>query len=149
ARVVVQRRGVVAGAWTVLAALLIPFARGADRRLDLGARVPDSESARVAELLGSRVESPFARYAVLVVRGVDVDRDGDRMLLRGIEDRIAASTFVTETRSILDRPDTLFRGSGTTFMIVGLTDAQRPDSIIASLRAISVALLPRLRRAHP
>ena len=152
AALVVRRRGVVLAGWALAAALLLPLARGVEHRLDTGARVPGSESARVEELLATRFESPFARYAVLVVSGVPpMDADSTRALLRGIVPAVARHPAVGGTFSALTSDDALFLGDGGgTFVVVGLRDPQaRADSLLPSLRLTTAALVPALRARHP
>src|ERR1051325_1819470 len=105
----VRNRRMVLLAWVIAAAALIPFARGAEKRLETGTQVPGSESARVSELLATTLRSPFAHYAALVVRGVAADSSRN-VVLRRIEARLKSNRVVTAVRSSLDTPDTLFTG---------------------------------------
>jgi len=149
---VVRRRRLVLALWTLAAALLLPMARGVERRLDTGARVPGSESARVAELLATKFESPFARYAVLVVRGVpDITTDSARMTLRDLVQAVSENPTVGGTFSLLNSGDSLFVGQdGGTFVIVGLRQTETNiDSVLPSLRRTTERLLPALRSRYP
>src|SRR5262245_61613183 len=70
ARLVVRGRWVVAGFWAAAAVALLPQARHAARRLQVGARIETSESAAVERLLAGSLASSYARFAVLVIRGI-------------------------------------------------------------------------------
>lgn len=149
---VVSHRRTVILLWVLAAVSLIPFARGVEPLLETGTRVPDSESSRAAELLTTKVSSQFARYAVLVVRGIpNPTRDSGRALLEHIVSRVNANRAVVATFSLLDVPDTLFVGrDGGTFVIVGLDDSEMSiDSLVPSLRATTQPLLGQFRARHP
>jgi len=99
------------------------------------------------------VMSPFARYAVLVVRGIPnpaTDSAG-RALLARIVSRVNANMAVASTFSVLDVRDSLFVGrDGGTFVIVGLEESEMSiDSLIPSLRGTTRQLLGELRSQHP
>lgn len=149
---VVKRRRLVVALWALAAAILLPMARGVEGRLDTGARVPGSESARVAELLATKFESPFARYAVLVVRGIpDIASDTALTTLRAIVQATSRNSMVAGTFSLLTSSDSLFIGrDGGTFVVVGLRQAEANiDSVLPSLRRTTERLLPALRAHHP
>lgn len=152
ARAVVRHRGWVAAGWVVAALLLLPFAAGVERVLDVSARIDGSESAAVQRALGERFASPFARYAVLVVSGVpSPDGEEGRRALERVVAGVSATPGVTRAFSWLDAPDTLFtpRGGGT-FLIAGLDDgAPSTDALVPGLRATARALEDSLRAAHP
>jgi RND superfamily putative drug exporter len=152
AELVVRRRQVALGIWVVAAATLLPFARGVERRLETGARVPGSESAQVNELLASRFASPYAQYAILVVRGLPPPTtEAGRATLGEIVRVLRASPDVAGTFSILDMPDTLFVGAGAgTFVIVGLRASTQAavDTVLPRLRSTTAALLPALRTRY-
>ena len=99
--------------WLGAAALLLPQAARVEDGLDVSARILGSESARVEEMLDERFESPFARNAVLVARGVPGPHtpDGERVL-RQIIDSLTAQPGVTGTFSHLDQPDPFLVGDG-------------------------------------
>ncbi|MEO6527475.1 MAG: MMPL family transporter, partial [Gemmatimonadaceae bacterium] len=152
ARGVVEHRAWLAIAWLLAAALLLPLARGASARLQVAARVEGSESDATSRLLADRFDSPFARSAVLVVRGVPApDREEGRAALRRLVDATTAVRGVTRTLSYLDVPDPAFIGSGGgTFLIAGLdARAGSGDSIVARLRSGTAAAANALRTAHP
>ena len=145
-----HRRALLLG-WVAVAAVLLPQAGGLERRLETGARIPGSESDEAARLIATRFASPFARFAVLVVRGLPALGDpSGRQALAAIVQGVSAQPSVSGTFSVLDAPDTLFVGSdGSTFVIVGLRDHVEPDSVLAMLRASTTALARGLRSAHP
>jgi putative drug exporter of the RND superfamily len=148
----VRHRRAVVFTWALAAAILIPFARGVEQRLETGTRVPDSESARAAELVTTRIMSAFARYAVLVVRGVpNPASDSGRALLARIVTRVNADPAVVSTFSMLDVQDSLFVGRDEgTFVIVGLEEGGMSiDSLMPSLRGTTHRLLQELRGQHP
>lgn len=148
---VVEHRRVILAAWALVAMAMIPFARGAQRRLETGTRVPGSESARAEELLSTRLASPFAKHAVLVVRGVPSPMtDGGRAVLERIVDRLMVVQPVAATFSALDLRDTLFAANGGTFVIAGLDAPETPtDSILPLLRTTTAALQAELRAEYP
>ncbi|MFN2566174.1 MAG: MMPL family transporter [Gemmatimonadaceae bacterium] len=150
---VVRRRRVVLLVWAALAATLLPLARGVEHRLETGARIPGSESARVAELLATRFDSPYAQYAVVVARGLPhpLTTPG-RAALGEITQALRAVPAVAGTFSALDARDTLFAGAnGGTFVVVGLRAAPPGvmDIVLPQLRRTTEALLPSLRARHP
>lgn len=149
---VVRRRRLVFAAWAIAAAVLLPLARGVEQRLETATRVPGSESARVAEVLATKFASPFARYAVLVVRGIPSPAsDTGRVVIDMIVRAIAADSAVAGTFSFLDLRDSLFLGSdGGTFIIAGLRPGKaRLDAVLPALRHVSARLLPTLHPQHP
>ncbi len=151
---IVRHRRAVLVAWALVAAALIPFARGVEQRLDTGTRVPGSESARAAVLMGDRLASPFARHAVLVVRGIPSPfQDSGRATLARIVGRVRANSAVAATFSLLDAPDTLFAArDGSTFVMVGFREGESGtsvDAVLPSLRATTAALVAELRARHP
>ncbi|MDQ3950703.1 MAG: MMPL family transporter [Gemmatimonadota bacterium] len=152
AELVVRRRRVALGVWAVVAAALVPLARGVERRLETGTRVRGSESAQVSELLATRFASPYAQYAVLVVRGLPPPAtEAGRAALGEIVRVLRASPAVTGTFSALDVPDTLFVGpGGGTFVIVGLRASTQAavDTVLPPLRATTAAVRSALRARH-
>src|SRR5436190_24116635 len=102
AAVVRHRRWIIAG-WTVVAVALAPLARGVQDHLETNVRIPRSESARVDELLSSAFATRFARFAVLVVRGLPpATTDSGRVMLRRLLDVVRASPSVMGTLAALD-----------------------------------------------
>ncbi|HET7456891.1 MAG TPA: MMPL family transporter, partial [Gemmatimonadaceae bacterium] len=159
ARWVVRHRGVVAVAWAVVAAVLLPLAGGVERHLQVGARVEGSESERVERMLVDRFATPFARYAVLVVAGTPSPRTPEgAAVLKRVASAAAGVPGVTRTFSWLDARDTMFvagasprADAATTFVVVGL-DATRgtaADALVPALRAATAPLADSLRAAYP
>lgn len=149
---VVRKRGFILALWAVAVAVVLPLARGVERKLDTGARVPGSESAEVAELLATKFASPFARYAVLVVRGIpNVVADSEHATLRAIVQAVEGNPSVAGTFSRLTSSDSLFVApNGGTFIVVGLKQAEMSiDSVLPSLRRTTEAVVLPLRAQHP
>ena len=152
AEIVVRHRRWVVAAWLVLAVLVVPHAIGAEKRLDVSAAVPGSESARVGSLLATHFESAFPTYAVLVITGgADPSTAAGRLLLSRVRDRVAAIPFVARTFSYLDAPDSLLIGpAGETYLLVGLhSGGRRPDELVPVLRQETTALTGAERERYP
>lgn len=150
---VIKHRWWVLGAWLVIVAVLAPLAGRVEHRLDVSARVAGSESARVDEMLRDRFFSPFARHAVLVVRGAPspLTPDGDS-LLSAILEEVGAIPGVTGTVSYLDAQDTIFVSSsgGETFVIVGIDPGDSaPDVMVPPLRDAAGRIADELRARYP
>jgi RND superfamily putative drug exporter len=153
ARTIVRRRGWIALAWLVAAALLLPAARHVANVLEVSARVEGSESAAVERLLSGPLASSYARFVVLVVRGVPSPAAPEgAAVLRRITKPLRRAPQVSGVFSYLDRADTLFlapRERGT-FVIVGLAAGDvTPDRLIPPLRAVTESLGARLRATYP
>ncbi|HET9011906.1 MAG TPA: MMPL family transporter, partial [Gemmatimonadaceae bacterium] len=152
ARMVVRRRGRVALAWALAALLLLPFAAGVERVLDVSARIDGSESAAVQRALAERFASPFARYAVLVASGLpSPDGEAGRRALARVAAGVSATPGVTRVFSWLDARDTLFtpRGGGT-YLLAGLAEeGGSADALVPGLRATARALEDSLRAEYP
>lgn len=152
ASAVVKRRRVSFAIWALLAALVLPHTPGVEHRLEAASRIPGSDSERVAELMASRFASPFARSAVLVVKGVtEPAGEAGQNVLRSIVAALESNAGVAGTFSLLDEPDDVFIGrNGGTFIVVGLKDSGgKVDSRLQSLRLTTAALGPPLRATHP
>ncbi len=148
---IVRRRGWIAVAWSAAAIVLLPAAGRVERVLDVAARVEGSESAAVDSALTTRFDSPFARYAVLVVTGMSSPADSlGGAALRTIVDTLRATGGVSATWSYVDQSEMLFVGRDTagavgTFVVVGLGASSKPDTLLVGLRAATTrlrALLP-------
>lgn len=152
ATLVVHRRRAALVLWTAVSAALVPLARGVEQRLETGARIPGSESAEVSQLLAERFTSPYAQYAVLVVRGLPAATTAPgRAALGEIVRVLRASPVVTGTFSALDVPDSLFAGTGGgTFVVVGLRASNQAaiDALLPGLRRTTTALASALRAQH-
>ena len=150
-RFVVRRRRLCFAAWAVAAAALLPLAAGVERSLVTGVRIPGSGSARADSLLAARFASPYAEYAVLVVRGLPAPSTPEgRAALERVAAAVRADGAVAGIFSVLDAPDTLFVGArGGTFMVVGLREGAEPvDHALARLRARTATLAAALRPRH-
>lgn len=150
---VIKHRWWALGAWLVMVAVLAPLAGRVEHRLDVSARVAGSESARVEEMLRDRFVSPFARHAVLVVRGAPspLTPAGDSLLSAILED-VVAIPGVTGTVSYLDAQDTIFVSSsgGETFVIVGIDPGDSaPDVMVPPLRDAAGRIAGELRARYP
>jgi len=151
-RLVVRGRAWIALAWVLIAVALLPQARHLAARLEAAAEVEGSESAAVSRLLQGPLQSAYARYAVLVVRGVPSPTTAQgAAVLRRIVDTLARAPQVTAVYSYLDRPDTLLVGErGGTLLLVGLTaDSAPADRLIPPLRQLTVGLAEVLRAGLP
>ena len=149
---VLHRRWIVA-AWALMLALLAPAAARVEQVLDVSARVENSESAVVDEVLRTRFASPFARHAVLVLSGVPGPRsDSGVALLRDAVDAVRAVPGVTGTISWLDAGDSLFApgAGGGTFVIVGVDPtSSSADAMVPLLRSATTAASDRMRSTYP
>jgi putative drug exporter of the RND superfamily len=152
AEIVVARRRWIISAWLVLAAFVLPHAIGAEKRLDVSADVPGSESARVASLLATHFQSAFPTYAVLVITGgADPSTAAGRQLLSRVRDKVSTIPFVARTFSYLDSPDSLLIGrAGETYLLVGLEPGKRrPDELVPLLRRETTALAAAEAGTYP
>ncbi len=148
-----KRRWILGAVWLVAAGLLLPRACHVEDGLDVSARILGSESAQVEQVLVERFESPFARNAVLVARGVPspATPEGERALRR-IVDVLESLPEVADTFSHLEQPDPFFVGDGSsgTFVVVGLeAPGGRVDRLLPGLRAATAALRGDLARERP
>ena len=147
-----HRRWVVA-AWLVLIAALVPAAARVEQVLDVSARVEGSESSGVEAMLRTRFDSPFARYAVLVLTGIPDPASGPgTRLLESVVKEVRAVRGVTGTISWLDGRDSLFRSGASdgTFVIVGVTaEGVSADGMIGLLRETTARLADQLHEAQP
>ena len=141
----------VVAAWVGVLLLLLPLAGGAERRMDVSARVPGSESERVASILAADFASPFADYAVLVVDGVpSPDTDAGAAVLADVVRDVGAAPGVLRTFSWVDARDPVFLPRTGTFVVVGLArDAGAADAAVPRLREVSSRVERSLRRMHP
>ena len=138
-------------AWVVVLLALLPLAGGAERRLDVAARVPGSESERVAQILARDFASAFAEYAVLVVDDVPPPSttEGARVLEEVVR-AVGSAPGVLRTFSWLDARDSVFLARTGTFVIAGLArDAGPVDAVVPRLREVSARTEAALRARHP
>ena len=151
ATAVVRHRRAAFLIWLALALALVPAAREVEGRLEAGARITGSQSDEVSQRIATSFSSPFAQFAVLVVRGLPDPRDSaGRNALGRIIRKVGDLPPVSGTFSMLDAPDTLFVGAhGSTFIVVGLTGADASaDSVLTVLRAGTAEIGAALRAEH-
>jgi len=151
ARRVPRRRLGILLFWAILAAVLVPEARNAARRLESIVRVEGTLAASVDDDLAHRFHSPFVHRVVLVVGGIpDPETPDGRRALERVVAAVSALPGVAGTVSYLDSPEAVFRGRGGTFLVVGLDSGNRPaESLMAPLRLATLGLQGELRRAYP
>jgi putative drug exporter of the RND superfamily len=144
-----SRRALVA--WAIIAALSIPLQLRLDRRLSTLGTVRGSESAAVERRMREDFASPFASPALLVIAGLreNTEMDSTRADVRAIVAPIRANPAVTGMISAASSLDTLLLDSrrSTALAIVGIR-RENPGAV-DSLRALTRAMLPALRRTHP
>ena len=150
---IIRRRWWVLSAWILVVAGLAPLASRVEHKLDVSARVDGSESARVDDMLRRRFASPFARYAVLVARGIPSPATpaGDSILRRVLAG-VQAVHGVTGTVSYRDAHDTVFVSSrrDATFAIVGIDAGDSAsDVMVPPLRAATRSIAAELRDRYP
>jgi len=140
-------------AWLLVGTTLLPGAGRIAEVLEVGAKVPGSESEAVERLLAGPLESHFARFAVLVITGIPSPETPEgAAALRRVLGPVDQVTGVSGTFSYLDRSDTLFLGPNArgTFAMVGLsTSAGSPDSLVPLLRSVTERLAQCLRADYP
>jgi RND superfamily putative drug exporter len=143
----------IALAWLVAAAVLLPLAPSAANRLDVRARILGSESEAVERLLAQRLDSPFARSAILVVSGAPApDRPEGKAILDRVAEALRRQPGVTGTFSFREQKNDYFLGAfgRGTFVVVGLeTPDGRVDRLLPALRRESAALEAELRPRYP
>lgn len=134
-------------AWLALLLVLAPLARDVERRMEVAARVPGSESEEVAHRLARDFRSPFAEYAVLVLGGAPApDTPAGAALLAEAVAALDTVPGVARTFSWRDAPDSLWLARGGTFVVVGLAPPDgRSDALVQPLRAAVAPLAARHR----
>ncbi len=152
AEAVIRYRAAIAIAWLLATAGLLGPALRVHERLEVSSRPLGSESAEVDRILAERFASPFARTAVLVVRGVPgPSRPEGLAVLQEIVGALQSEPGVTRTFSYLDQRDAFFEGAGGrgTFLIVGLDrKGGREDQVLPALGALTGRLAAVLRERH-
>jgi RND superfamily putative drug exporter len=142
----------VLAAWVILLAVLAPAAGRLEQELEVAARVRGSEAGEVEALLRERFDSPFARFAVLVITGApSPDSAAGMDVLRAVVAELDTATGVAGTLSYLTARDPLLigaRGEGT-FLVAGLNPTGQLDAMVPRLRALTGPLAERLRSDHP
>jgi RND superfamily putative drug exporter len=149
----IRHRWWVLAAWAAIVAVAAPLASRIERRLDVSARVDGSESARVDDMLRHRFASPFARFAVLVIRGIPTPATpaGDSVLRAVLAD-VKTVAGVTATASYRDAHDTVFVSphSDATFALVGIDPGDSAsDVMVPPLRAATQRIADQLRAQYP
>lgn len=150
---VVRWRWCVTGGWLITAGALVPLARTVEDRLTVAARVTDSESAAVEQVLADRFDSPFARWAILVLGGVPTPNIPEgRAALEGVVRVLNDHPDVTHTFSYLEDPDSLFVGAtgAGTFVVAGLDQStDRAERMLPRLREASAEVERTIRERYP
>ncbi|MFI5245775.1 MAG: MMPL family transporter, partial [Gemmatimonadales bacterium] len=144
-----SRRALVV--WAIIAAMSVPLLSILDRRLSTLGAVRGSESAAVDRRVRDSFDSPFASSALLVLSGLrpSAELDSTRADVRAIVSPFLTSPAVTGVISPASSLDTLLLGAdGTTALVIVGLKRDVPGAI-DSLRALTGAMLPALRHAHP
>lgn len=153
AGLIVRRRRWIFALWALAALALIPPAARVERELEVAARVRGSEAEAVGDALRTRFESPFAKFALLVVTGVPApSSSAGAAVLSSLVAAVDSVPGVSGTFSHLDVSDTLFAGKNAsgTYVVVGLDPADgRVDDMVVPLRTASQRIVTRLRATHP
>ncbi|MEJ2186744.1 MAG: MMPL family transporter [Gemmatimonadota bacterium] len=136
---VVRHRLPLLIAWGFGLALLLPRAEQLSSRLAAEIQITGSESAVVEARLAGEFGSPFARSAVLAIRGLPpLSTPAGRRALQGLVSAVDLLPDVTTTYSWLNGGDSLFLGSipGSTFVLVGLEPTSVDEAaVVRSLRS--------------
>ncbi len=153
ARWVVRRRGWILALWIAAGVALFPRARRVGEHLEVAARVRGSESEAVEQALAQQFESPWAAYAILVVRGVPLPDSAEGVPLRdSLLAAVARLPGVTRVRTWQGPEDTLLvsRATGAQFLIAGL-DARsgQEDRLVPRLRHATAAAAAGLAARYP
>lgn len=140
---IVRHRAPILLAWVAAAVLLLPRAGSLAAKLQAELDVRGSESARVDSLLARDFDSPFARYAILVVQSVRPDQPEGRQVLARLTEAVRSVDGVTRTLSWLDAHDPLFVGQPAgTFVMVGLDPGYEPEEeLVRGLRKATESLV--------
>jgi RND superfamily putative drug exporter len=152
-RLIVRHPAAIAAVWFVAAAVLAPRTGDLMTRLEPSARLDGSESAAVDSLMRDALDSRFARYAVLVVKGLPSPMtESGRDALADIVVSLQEAPEVAGVFSYLTAPDPMFLGAYGAGMLVvaGLAaDSVAPDLLIPPLRARAEAIAGELRPTYP
>ena len=149
---IVQRRGWIALAWLAAAVVLLPAARQAATVLEVStAELHQGEGAETDRVLRERFDSPYARYAVLVLTGVPPpDTAPGRLVLDEALGCLDLVPFVTRTYSFLGSGDRSLIGPRSTFVVVGLgSDGAGAEPSIEVLRAATAEVSRAWRTRYP
>jgi len=152
AEFIVRHRRWVVVAWLVLFAALAPAAARIDRDLEVAARVHGSEAEAVETMLRERFDSPFARFAVLVITGAPALSTPEGLnVVREVSAALDTVSGVSGTLSYLTARDPLLVGANGdgAFIITGLAPTGQLDAMVPRLRSLTQPLAERLRAVHP
>ena len=149
--IVRHRRWITAG-FVVVALFLLPLAPKTSDELEVGgATVHQSEAARVATLLETRFEAPFASNLVLVATGIPSleEVSGIDVLLEIVE-TVQEIPSVTGVLSYIDTVDPVFLSEHGTFLLVGISVGERRmGEVVLELRRATQYLQSQLQQMHP
>lgn len=138
-------------AWLVLAALAVPLMFVLERRLSTLDSVRGSESALVDRRVREEFATPFASPLVLVISGlsarseIDSTRADVRAIVAPLRERPWVSGMISPASSL----DTLLLDAGRTTAIAIFGVQRGLTGAVDSLRAVTSAMRPSLRRTHP
>jgi RND superfamily putative drug exporter len=137
--------------WVILAALAVPLMFVLDRRLSTLDSVRGSESARVDRRVRGEFATPFASPLVLVISGLSAraEIDSTRADVRAIVAPLRDRPWVTGMISPASSLDTLLLDAKRTTAIAILGVSRELTGAVDSLRAMTAAMVPSLRRVHP
>jgi RND superfamily putative drug exporter len=137
--------------WLILAAMAVPLMFVLDRRLSTLDSVRGSESALVDRRVREEFDTPFSSPLVLVISGLSAraERDSTRADVRAIVAPLRERAWVTGMVSPASSLDTLLLDANRTTAIAIVGVRRELPGAIDSLRAITSAMLPSLRRVHP
>ncbi|MGH7677797.1 MAG: MMPL family transporter, partial [Gemmatimonadaceae bacterium] len=140
----------VLAAWAVAFIALAPLAGRLERELEVTARVRGSEVAEVERLLQTRFNSPFARFAVLVITGApSLGSEAGEDVLFELTSALDTLPGVSGSLSYFTGRDSLLRSGAGTFVVVGLTPTGQLDAMVPRLRALTEPIGRRLRERWP
>ena len=146
------RHTAVIAAWLLACVVLFPLAGRVAGVLDVNARIENSESALVEELLATEVGSVFARSLLLVVGGkVDPAVAAGREALQTVIAAIESIPEVGGTLSYLDVADDKLLGmhGHGAIVIIGIAPGVAPDVAIPAIRGILAPLRVSLEADYP
>ena len=137
--------------WLFLAALSVPLMFVLDRRLSTLDSVRGSESAQVDRRVREEFATPFASPLVLVISGLSprAEVDSTRADVRAIVTPLRERPWVTGVVSAASSLDTLLLDATRTTAIAIFGVKREVAGAVDSLRAMTSAMVPSLRRVHP
>ena len=137
--------------WLIIALFAVPLQFVLDRRLSALGSVRGSESAMVDRRVREEFNSPFASPVVLVISGLRPSAviDSTRADVRAIVAPLRARQWITGVVSPASSLDTLLLDSSRTTAIAIFGVRRNMPGAVDSLRAMTLAMTPGLRRVHP